>query len=417
MNRIRLALLCSANLLAACGGGVLFGTALNSLKDARMLKPGDAIFVYIYGSILALLILSLSPQWLKKRGITIFSLATACVVWALIYELQYSHGTKWLGENWIFGLLCMHFCFFITARGLRSDISAGLKSQLPWVELFFYLGWILGLIVERYFTPEPVSMEVSIQLLSANLILQLIAGGFDLIAVNARRNAAGSPEPTEEESKSIRFDWWRYARLTAALCTFYACIEAVFWGFVTQMEDSGRKEVATYALVVSYLGSALASIFYARQQVRLRLPSKESFERGFKRAGEANAWSWPLSFVAVLVLAGGLTALLLYQPLNRLLITVVLIVVFFLIEIVYLVFGDQIGEEAKLAGRSGLVAVTLGLIALSMASAIKIVVSGNGAATTGVLIAGIGLTYLILLFKTAGTDVNERDKQAHLGEG
>jgi hypothetical protein len=385
-DRYLIQMLASANFLAAFGGG-----AILALSEKAFKTPGDTIKTFLIGSTLGLGLLFFLRAKLAARINSIggwFAIAGGAV--SLIAAAIFSQ--HWKCDNsvdygaWsIYLLLSLRFSLWFVARVQRPDIAAGRHQKIGWVELFYYLGIILGLSITGYLQPpeSSASQRISHFILTVLImdgLLQWLAGGLDLVAQRGSLRAADSSLTQAPAPLPYNLSW--YTRAVVAVVALTIGTQAMtfsFKGIIQYVLPAALKPKSSFVLVSFYTGVACASVIYSLKKIQLEWPyATEKYARfatvffgeGVGRQRIAFHWLSAIgaAFLA-LVLLGSQLSIQAGQFLSsfKLIVFLIFIAIASVIyEILALALFDHIGEEMKRLNRGGMVALAYGFMGLGM---------------------------------------------------
>lgn len=178
-----------ANLLAAFGGGMVLGKGIGVLKGT--LFEEGSVLAFFVGTVVGLVFLQwFPPRWaaLSARWFSIGGAVASLGLLALF--AAFAVQDKLVGEAAypFFAVLSLRFALWFYSRVLRAGAAAGQQQRIAWVELGYYVGMSLGLIIWGVFG---LALGM-VPALIVDAILQLAAGIIDLFTHHA-------PDPATEQ--------------------------------------------------------------------------------------------------------------------------------------------------------------------------------------------------------------------------
>src|SRR5262245_16530583 len=137
-----------ANFLAAFGGGVILGKGISVLNGTMF--EGGSILAFFVGTVLGLVFLQLIPKRCSVRLARWFSVGGALASLALLgVYLNFAVDGRLGGRvaSCFFALLSLRFGLWFYSRVMRAGAAAGRDQKIAWVELGYYLGTSMGLVI------------------------------------------------------------------------------------------------------------------------------------------------------------------------------------------------------------------------------------------------------------------------------
>jgi hypothetical protein len=238
-----------SNFIAALGGGIILGKGVGIIEQPVL--QGGSILAFFVGTMLGLVFLQLIPKSMSRvvgRSLSILASLTALM---LLYTYNvYSIDEKLVDIPAIvfFALLCVRFGFWFYSRVLRASLAAAQKQKIAWVELGYFFGMILGLVIWAI-----IGIEVSIATaLIMDALLQFSAGIIDLFLSSSvlapTRSASDRLLVTSKPSVS------RY--LTSSIVLLTIGIQVVVFSLAHQVGINFTPLI----LAFYYLGAAASAI-------------------------------------------------------------------------------------------------------------------------------------------------------------
>ena len=146
--------------------------------DTPYLK-GGSILAFFVGTALGLVFLKLIPKKISKPFARWFSICggiTSLILASIFLTYANNNVLSGIFAVAFFFLLSVRFAFWFYSRVIRASTVAGQQQRIAWVELGYYSGIILGLIIWKFFGIE-LTMDFA---LIIDACLQLVAGSIDL---------------------------------------------------------------------------------------------------------------------------------------------------------------------------------------------------------------------------------------------
>ena len=171
-----------ANFLAAFGGGTVLGAGVSVLKGT--VYNNSSVLAFFVGAVIGIALLRWLPTKMAERLSDWLSILGGCSSVVLFAIL--GSGVVVTKDPWatvFFAVLTIRFAFWFYSRVLRAANVARSPNNISWVELGYYSGIILGLVVWKLLG---VSISFAI-ILVIDAILQIIAGIIDIAVRSLRR--------------------------------------------------------------------------------------------------------------------------------------------------------------------------------------------------------------------------------------
>lgn len=239
-----------------------------------------------------------------------------------------------------FSLLCIRFCLWFLPRVLRSKAAAGHQQKLAWVELFYYAGMIVGLVVWRIIG-LPASLVVA---LGVDALLQAVAAVLDFLSGRGDITVAGGRQTITEAQAEVPvlMGGVSWVRMAIAVVALTVGIQIVAMNLA---HDLAGGRLAPYVLAVFYLGVAVAAIACGTAKATFGWPHDGPVAGRFARLA-MHRFRFPYGIV---VAAAGLGICMASVSTGRGwsvgLVLGCIIVAAFLYEVLALALLDRIGEE------------------------------------------------------------------------
>lgn len=255
-----------SNFIAALGGGMILGRGVDVINTPYL--KGGSVLAFFVGIVLGLAFLQLLSKKIThqfSRFFSFFSSLTSLVLLAIF--LRYSQNGELEGDvaTTFFFLLSLRFGFWFYSRVLRASAAAKQQQSVAWVEIGYYAGTILGLII---WTFPGVHLSFSNSLI-IDAILQCMAGFIDLwanhLAVTAIESQLKSEPKSDiplEETFTIKFWAWR---LIIALVFLTIGTQAVIFTLMHQVSDN----LSPFIMASFYLGVFIAALACKKNKVSL----------------------------------------------------------------------------------------------------------------------------------------------------
>jgi hypothetical protein len=254
---------------------------------------------------------------------------------------------------------------------LRASTAAGHQQKIAWVELGYYSGMILGLIIWKF-----PNVEISfITALIFDAIVQICAGLMDIVAnyipvtENLTKNTATLPTNTIS-LKSDKKTWgWR---LALAVATLTIGIQVIVFNLAHHVSE----HFSPFILASFYFGVSIAALTCKKYKIYLEWNYFQKNTLGYaticvdindKRIGINFLTLGIAAAICVLgaVLFANFNAL--DSGINQILFLSIVFSSAFFYEILALALIDRIGLEDRYANTSGMVIRTYGLMGIGSA--------------------------------------------------
>lgn len=376
-NPVQYYLFSFSNLLAAFGGGMILGKGIGII-DIPILQ-GGSILAFFVGSVLGLFFLQFFPKKLAALDSSWFSLFTAFVSLTLLYIFKnFAAHEKLAGTYAIifFVLLSVRFGFWFYSRVLRAANAAGKQQKIAWVELGYYLGMILGLIIWKF-----IGIEIGLVFaLTLDAILQCAAGFFDLLS---RKMYPSTLAPSSEinPGKAIlnnKNNLWSW-RLASSVVLFTVGAQVIIFYLAHQVSEW----FSSYIIAFYYMGVSLAALTCKKFKIQLGWKNKNLSLGNAVIYSDTNNKEIRFLMASILSIVGVLFTIIgivhwnwgdvgHHDPINLfnrgeyfLLFLVTLSGFFY--ELIALAILDRIGLEDYLSNKKSMIVRTYGLMAVAAA--------------------------------------------------
>lgn len=350
-----------ANFIAAIGGGMILGKGVAAIDIPAL--HGSSILAFFVGTVVGLGFLQFTPERFSKIFARWFSLMggmTSLILFGIF--VAYSTNEKISGSIAVifFILLSVRFGFWFYSRVLRVATTAGQQQNIAWVEMGYYSGVIVGLILWKF-------LGIEITMAAALLIdsfFQICAGMLDLYVqrteqiTTASQNNNNNPKPIETHHTTI----WLW-RLAFAVIFLTIGVQVIIFNLAHQVSD----DFSPYVLAIFYLGAAISAFLCKQFNIQLDWPSSVKNKAGYASIfyGSNNK---NFSFLLGSILSAMSVAIVIlnviYWQSNTWLLTFVFCSTFFY-SILELAILDRIGLEKKNSPQRGMVLRTYGMMSVA----------------------------------------------------
>jgi hypothetical protein len=361
-----------SNLIAAFGGGLILGKGAGIIDYPYL--QGGSILAFFLGTILGLLFLHAIPNSRSQLISNFFSICCGVTSLILLYMNHKYADQGVLVETpalIFFLLLSIRFGFWFYSRVMRASKASSDQYSVAWVELGYYLGMVLGLVIWKL-----VGIEIGLSTaLIIDAFFQFLAGILDVM--NIRRNTSSVPQSTQNPFKNLDSDlsvahltWcWKLSG-AVVLCTLG--IQVIIFSAAHDVADI----FGTYMLATFYLGVATAAFVCKKYQLYMLWDHRANHMAFIATQYNGKQHRLPLfnlilmGFIAVMVVTFEINTHASHSRipfLSELFICSFIFLSAFIYEILSLSFLDRIGYEERLLGHSGVIMRTYGLMGLSAA--------------------------------------------------
>lgn len=399
-----------SNLLAAFGGGLVLGKGLGII-NIPYLKNGS-ILAFFIGTIFGLIFLQFIPKKLSKLLSQSFSICCAITSVILFYIFEnYSIDGEISGNIGLifFSLLSIRFGFWFYSRVIRASNAAGQQQSIAWVELGYYSGMILGLIIWKLFK---INIELSTALV-IDAVFQFIAGVLDFKGNSIHVPTLKLDETIAETQKSsFNTNYYWLWKLSSAVILLTVGVQVVIFNLSHQVAES----LGVYVLAIFYFGVASAA-FIANKFKILIIWDSNIANITFKNKNKMSLLvmaSVSATFVLMsIILVDSNTFVYILGNLyfKQALICLFVYISSFAYEIISLALLERIGYEEKNLQGSNMIMKTYGLMGLGAAIGLWLLgISTNSFQSCIILVALCFSCSIFLVFKrtNASNDVFEQ---------
>lgn len=252
-----------SNFLAAIGGGVVLGKGVGIL-DVPILQ-GSSLLAFFVGTAIGLMFLKCTPKKFSEIFSQWFSICggITSIILCVIF-IYFSFKGKLSGNFALlfFVLLSVRFGFWFYSRVLRVSKAAGQRQGIAWVELGYYSGVIIGLILW-------VFLGININITAALLVdafLQLSAGILDLIEnkISQKKEITSEKEIVHISSLQKQDKIWQW-RLAFGVMFLTIGVQVVIFNLAHKVHEN----LSPYVLAIFYFGATISALFCKKFNVRL----------------------------------------------------------------------------------------------------------------------------------------------------
>lgn len=375
-----------SNLLTAFGGGMILGQGISIINSSYL--QGDSILAFFVGSVLGLGFLQFFPRGWIRAIPAIFSILTAFSAFILLtlFKLYNINGKlSDIPALLFFGVLCIRFAFWFYSRVSRASISAGQNQQIAWVELGYFTGMILGLIIWKF-----LGIALTIEaIFILDILLQLMAGLIDLfIIVKNRKNSTTQLNQqhnihttTVDSKKQNSKQFWIW-RLASAIVFFTIGIQVIIFSLAHQVSEW----FSSYIIAFYYIGVSTAAIFCKKYHIQLDWNKSPNNKLGYATLySNTNKFQWNLLLLSILSSLSVAIIIvdisyfkwdLLIKSFQNSKIAILLFFIAtsaFFYEIIALSLLDKISSEEKILNKNNMVTRTYGLMAIAAAISLWVI--------------------------------------------
>jgi hypothetical protein len=383
-----------SNLLAAFGGGTVLGKCVGIIDNDYL--QGDSVLAFFVGTVLGLAFLQFLPKKLSQNAGQWFSACggIASLILFVIFE-KFSVNGK-IADNIgaiFFIILSLRFGFWFYSRVLRASDAAGYQRRIAWVELGYYLGIILGLIIWKF-----INFQIEIaSILLLDATVQFVSGIFDyLCATNKILKNDSSDRPVNnvmQIKNSSKILCWR---LAIAVMLLTVGIQVITF----DLAHLADQEFGTVILAVFYSGVAVAALIYKKLKITL------DWKQSRLQFGYANIFidkikiNFLIINILIALLISSAVVISFYYSIS--LSMIMLLCIFsaaFLYEIIALAILDRIGFEEKSINHSGMIIRAYGMMGIGAALSLWILnlISCTTLNMTGLIVISLFLSVIILM--------------------
>jgi hypothetical protein len=377
--KIGIALLASANFLLAFAGGSIMSqeTGFNEAIAAGTARIDIALPSLLYGSVGGLFLIKLLTWTELNRRIglqrftntsasvraTLTAICCAMSSAALLIVISNGRVSHWL----LVTLLSVRFALWYATRSFRSDEASSYKQQLGWVDLLFYLGIITGIIVWTVTGITPAVYRLKV-VLAVDIALQLSGAWLDYLA---SRQLAGRAEirTGRELHERSAFHFRQYVQLAIALVALTVGTQIVMLEFRHEIANVSSVPSIVIAFISIYVGGAAAALVCGLVDFELTWQSRAGGDREYAVIRIDDRRYLRFDWLAGVCGATVVAALVINMrgkdsapALSSVTVFLLLAASIFVYEILALCIFNYMGNKAKQAGHTGLVALTLALM-------------------------------------------------------
>lgn len=366
---VRYYLFSFSNFIAAFGGGMILGKGLHVIHTKFL--HGGSILAFFVGSLLGLIFLHLIPDRLSRSMARWFSIYGAIMSLFLIIVVE-----KYAINGQLFGmmallffiLLAIRFAFWFYSRVLRAAAVAGEEQRIAWVELGYYLGIILGLIIWKFFN---ITLSIVVALIIDSL-LQLSAGLLDLLTNQlltfSKKNQATDSILTQ--TQNIDKSDFRGWRLSISIIFLTIGIQVIIFELAHHIQSS----FGSFILATFYFGVAISALIYKQFSMHLKWFVNNQYWQYPVIMIKLNNQKIKIQIVIVTVISAffiSLATIGIYDNLFGYIIQWLLLILIgvsaFFYELVALAILDRIGLEQRYSETKNRIIYTYGLMGVGAA--------------------------------------------------
>lgn len=356
-------LLSLANFIAAFGGGTILGKAIKVL-DNPYLHDGSilAFFVGITFGLMFLQIIPKSSAKLFSRWFSIGGGMTSIILLLIFKEHAYNNVLSGISAVVFFLFLSLRFGLWFFSRAIRASSVARQNQSIAWVELGYYSGMILGLILWK-------CTGIDINLATALIIdasLQFAAGMMDL---RGYKLATPTPEITNALNENISFAKSYSSKLGIKLGLAVIFLTVGIQVIILSLTHQFSEYLSSWIIATFYFGAAIAAYVSKKLKIQLKwINTRNKSTCGTLYFGNGvNIYKISSINIGILsALSVGATILITTNHLEIWLLVFTFLSAFFY-EILALALLDKIGHEEQLSNRPGMLIRTYGLMGTSAA--------------------------------------------------
>jgi hypothetical protein len=361
-----------SNFLAAFGGGMILGKGINVINISS-LQTGSVLAFFI-GTVLGLSFLQLIPEKFSSYFARWFSISgglTSLILFSIFknYSVdgQLTNGIASI----FFILLCIRFGFWFYSRALRASNAAGQQQRIAWVELGYYSGMIIGLIIWKM-------IDIDINITMALLIdtaLQLSAGALDIYASYASEikteEKKNVPQNTSAHIIHPEGKWWGL-RLSSGVIFLTIGTQVIIFSLTHHVSEY----FASYILASFYFGASIAAFICKKFNLQLEWKYTTNNTTGYanifseKQIARKTIGFLPLGIFSSFCVAMTILSINYWIEVNNGEYLILLFTFFsaFFYEILALAILDRIGlEEQKTFSKNKMILRTYGMMGISAA--------------------------------------------------
>lgn len=351
-----------SNLIAAFGGGTILGKCVGVIKGGMF--QGGSVFAFFIGTVVGLAFLQLIPKKLAQSAGRWFSICGGIVSLILfgLFSCFSSDGSlSGVYGSLFFVILSIRFGFWFYSRVLRASEAAGYQRHIAWVELGYYAGIILGLIIWQFIN-IPISIS-SILLIDA--AVQLLAGLLDYLCTTKKYLQEASDKVEQKivasnQSEKISWCW----RLAVSIMLLTVGVQVV----VFSLAHAATPDVSAYMLAIFYLGVAVAASLYKKLDISLQWKSRQkNIGYAVILFGQYKVSFFIVSLFAAMLIFSSIMFSSYYQFMFKNIMYAAIFFAAFFYEILALAILDRIGLEEKSNNQSGMIIRAYGLMGIGAA--------------------------------------------------
>ncbi len=387
-----------SNLIAAFGGGLILGKGAGII-DLYYLHGGSVLAFFI-GTILGLAFLQFIPERSSNVLAQFFSICCGITSLILFYIYQkYAYESKLDGGAALifFMLLSIRFGFWFYSRVMRASKASGHNQSIAWVEMGYYLGMVLGLVIWKF-------LGVNIALGTALIIdacFQFIAGILDFRS-NALPDASCEESRQEiqifSEIQSVQYNSKWCWKLAGAVVLITIGVQVVIFSASHYVADV----FSSYIIAAFYFGVAVAAFVCNKYKIYIAWDPSNNLAYIYAN-NTRNKIKCGLSLLVLISAMAVIIAvytihlnqlnLMTYDNSSNLFVCFFVFLAAFVYEVITLAILDRLGYEEKKIQRSGMIMRTYGLMGLGAAISLWILGFMDNHYTSSIITVGICLAF------------------------
>jgi hypothetical protein len=376
-----------ANLIASFGGGVVLGKGVGVIGIPYL--ENSSVLAFFIGTTFGLLFLQFVPKSFAKilsQAFSISSGISSLILCGIFQSFSVDNKIFDIAGLVFFVLLSLRFGFWFYARVIRADNSAGQEQSIAWVELGYYSGMILGLIIWKFLD---IALDLSTALM-IDAIAQFLAGSLDFIGTKFIISSSPKTENISDNKSKLHTqacqNWiWR---LSLAVVFLTIAVQVVIFN----LSHNVNTESGSIILAIFYFGVAVAAFIANRQKLLISWSNvKAQIIFGTQKK---------IAFIYCMLIAFAATSLPvliigLHCALRSLIIYISIFIAALMYELTLLTLLDRIGLEENILQISGMIIKTYGLMGLGAAITLSIL-----SISTNLVISS---TLILVIFIIAAT--------------
>lgn len=403
-----------SNFIAALAGGIIL-TKCIGIIDIPWLQ-GDSILAFFLGIVFGLILLQLLPKSMSVSFSRWFAICGGTTSLLLIYVYKHnisSNGALSHSSAIIFFImLTMRFGFWFYSRAHRATQAAGYQKNIAWVELGYFSGMILGLVLFSFYY---ISITTALLI---DALLQFTAGLIDWIAYRSS---------TLIHKKMSQINQPSHVVLPLEKNHFFGLVNSII--FLTigaqvitfNLAHNISEQFNGVIIACYYFGTAIAAAFFKKNNLELNLAKEKNNLSKYIIISSSvliNKIRLSAIIVSVLSILSITVAISIYQfsylnSVHSYYQHIGLLIFIFLTAFFYEIFAlavlDRIGFEERYFNKHGMVMKTYGWMGVGAAISLWIIKIINLSYTGLLFILFISLSITIMMIKRKRiSDINEQ---------